>query len=111
MFVLLPKEPQYQQKNRMFYGYEETIRLDGIVAVVTTERMRDSLVRKHDFVDVTDQCIDRKGAAKILGVPVPTVDVWTRKGLLKSYRGLFMLKQVEQLVYEREMERDEKAGD
>ena len=50
-------------------------------------------------VNITEQMLDRKAAAKELGVTIPNVDMWVRRNQLKSYGdgrdALFMVADVQ----------------
>jgi len=56
-------------------------------------------------VDITDQMLNRHAAAEALGVTIPNVDMWARKGQLKGYGDgtdmLFMVADVQAFKVER----------
>jgi hypothetical protein len=85
MYVLQPRDPECQMRQELIHTYNETIRLDGVIAVVHDEMARIHLIRRRYFVDITDQMLDRRAAAEALSVTIPNVDMWVRKGQLKGY--------------------------
>ena len=85
MYVLQPRDPDCHIRNELIHTYNETLRLDGVVAVVHDECARTHLIQKRAFVDITDQMLDRHAAAEALGVTIPNVDMWVRKNQLKGY--------------------------
>ncbi len=85
MYVLQPREPECQMRRELIHTYNETIRLDGVIAVVHDECARTYLIRQRSFVDITDQMLDRHAVAKALGAMIPNVDRWVSKGQLKGY--------------------------
>lgn len=99
MYVLRPRDPDCQMRRELIHTYNETIRLDGVIAVVHDELARTHLIQKRAFVDITDQMLDRRAAAEALGVTIPNVDTWVRNGQLKGYgegtEMLFMSEDVQ----------------
>lgn len=85
MYVLQARDPEVQLRNELIHTYDEAVRLDGSVAVIQTENARSFLIRKRGFLDITEQMLDRRGAADLLGVTIPNVDLWVRRNQLKSY--------------------------
>jgi len=85
MYVLQPRDPECQMQRELIHTYSETVRLDGVIAVVHSESARTHLMRRRAFVDITDQMNDRHAAAEALGATIPNVDMWVRKGQLKGY--------------------------
>ena len=85
MYVLRPRDPECQMRRELIHTYNETVRLDGVFAVVHDECARTYLIQQRAFVDITDQMLDRFAAADELGAMVLNVDMWVRKGQLKGY--------------------------
>lgn len=99
MYVMQARDPESQLKNELIHTYDETVRLDGAVAVIHTENARAFLIRKRGFLDITEKMLDRKAAAEALEVTVPNVDMWVRRNQLKAYGegrdALFMAADVQ----------------
>ncbi len=99
MYVMQARDPESQLKNELIHTYDETVRLDGAVAVIHTENARTFLIRKRGFIDLTETMLDRKAAAVELGVTIPNVDLWVKRNQLKAYGdgrdALFMLADVQ----------------
>ena len=85
MYVLQPRDPECQMRRELIHTYNETVRLDGVIAVVHDELARTYLIQQRAFVDITDQMLDRFAAAEELGVMIPNLDRWVHQGQLKGY--------------------------
>ena len=85
MYVLQPRDPEVQLRNELIHTYDETVRLDGVIAVVHAENARLFLINRHRFLDITEQVLSRVAAAQAFGATIPNVDAWVRKGMLKGY--------------------------